>query len=488
MIWHTKPVDLSLTSSVLGVQPLQALSEGEGADAGMLVAGLKSCEVECSGHKSKAGEPIGVTMTLAVDEPQRVPAPPSKPPQKRITLTVTFGDKTVPVQYVRSTPAWLLDKTVRAAFGISFGHSLRYSGADDLEYTLDPARLPDGKKLSVKVVGASKRIALSSSSSAMWFPTLSGMLHSARSTASLNSESAASVQTIATDRSHYKGDLARRMASIPMPEPLPEAPLSARSYSSLYTEGQYKIALLGDCEVGKSTFVARMASNENPREYKFDKEYAPSDRCSTSSVTMVTNKGDIACALWELSGKCPTGRRRDQSTAVYLAGSDAAIIFFSYQQPAESARNVLRWLNLLRRTRGQIPVVICGLGADNKAAVAEWGAESPFTAASCRTGDQIWTPMISILAKLVRHLCESPNTPCAVFVCPPSPEPQRLAAGGGRVDPVQEAAEGGACRHCAGHRGDRLRREQLAGRRRGGGAGARSLLSSVAPRVPNAAL
>ena len=101
---------------------------------------------------------------------------------------------------------------------------------------------------------------------------------------SVNSASAASVQTIATDRSHYKGDLARRMASIPMPEPLPEAPLSARSYSSLYTEGQYKIALLGDCEVGKSTFVARMASNENPREYKFDKEYAPSDRCSTSSV------------------------------------------------------------------------------------------------------------------------------------------------------------------------------------------------------------
>ena len=98
-----------------------------------------------------------------------------------------------------------------------------------IKYTLDPARLPDGKKLSVKVVGASKRIALSSSSSAMWFPTLSGMLHSARSTASLNSESAASVQTIATDRSHYKGDLARRMASIPMPEPLPEAPLSARS-------------------------------------------------------------------------------------------------------------------------------------------------------------------------------------------------------------------------------------------------------------------
>ena len=58
VIWHTEPVDLSLTSSVLGVQPLQALSE-EGADAGMLVAGLKSCEVECSGHKSKAGSRSG---------------------------------------------------------------------------------------------------------------------------------------------------------------------------------------------------------------------------------------------------------------------------------------------------------------------------------------------------------------------------------------------------------------------------------------------
>ena len=44
-------------------------------------------------------QPIGVTMTLAIDEPQHVPAA-VKPPQKRITLTVTFGDKTVPVQYV----------------------------------------------------------------------------------------------------------------------------------------------------------------------------------------------------------------------------------------------------------------------------------------------------------------------------------------------------------------------------------------------------
>ena len=134
-------------------------------------------------------------------------------------------------------------------------------------------------------------------------------------------------------------------------------------------------------------------------------------------------------------------------------------------------------------------VVICGLGADNKAAVAEWGAESPFTAASCRTGDQIWTPMISILAKLVRRLCESPNPLLLrLLLCPPALTPARLCAGGGRVDPVQEAAEGGACRHCARHRGDRLRREQLAGRRRRAGAGARSLLSSVAPRVPNAAL
>ena len=56
------------------------------------------------------------------------------------------------------------------------------------------------------------------------------------------------------------------------------------------------------------------------------------------------------------------------------------------------------------------------------AAVAEWGAESPFTAASCRTGDQIWTPMISILAKLVCRLCESPN-PCCCVCCPPALTP-----------------------------------------------------------------
>jgi GTPase SAR1 family protein len=351
------------------------------------------------------------------------PTPPADDAEKSYaTLGVSYGEQHHTVRYARSTPAWLLEKTVRNMCGVSFGAVIRIvdskatpGASSSAAYALEPKRLPDGKQLRLELQGSPRRIQLSSTSSAMWFPTLSG-LHSARSSSSLPMVESGSIGDTAaplTDRSHYRGNLALRMASIPMPMPPPDAPLSARSFSSTTApEGQYKVCLLGDSGVGKTTFMARMAMADTPREYRFDgkAEYEPTTATAISTTTVTTTNGPIQIKFWELSGKCTTNisaRRKAKNagdSSIYLAGCDAAIIFFSYKQPAAAYRNVLRWKNLIRRNCGAIPLLVVGLGSDDKKSVAARAeAQEPHAgilAASNKSGDSIFTPILTILAEL----------------------------------------------------------------------------------------
>ena len=189
-----------------------------------------------------------------------------------------------------------------------------------------------------------------------------------------------------------------------------EPPPSARRFSSTTApEGQYKIALLGDSAVGKSTFTERMANADTPRKYRFDPktEYAPTTAAGISTVTMTTNTGPIQLKFWELGGKCTThmsSRRKAKNSgesAVYLAGSDAAIVFFSYKQGPEAYRNVLRWINLVRRTCGSIPLMVVGLGSDDKKSFATHPEPTEgIVAASNKSGDNVYTPIVTLLSAL----------------------------------------------------------------------------------------
>jgi GTPase SAR1 family protein len=422
-------IDLAPLVASWAKQPLPEISQSRKDDGaslqeakeGTTVVELTTTDIVHRGSKIKGGEVITLTLVLKVEDVPLEPTPPSAPKNySGATLGLMYGEKRHTVRYCRASPPWLLEKTVRNACGISFGAAVRIvEPANGAEYMLDPRRLPDGKLLQVEVVSPPKRIQLSSKSSAMWFPTLSG-LHSARSTASLwSARSTASTASIAsdtgalTDRAHYRGNLAQRMASIPMPMPPPDAPLSARSFSSTTApEGQYKICLLGDSGVGKTTFMARMAMADTPREYRFDgkAEYEPTTATAISTTTVTTTNGPIQIKFWELSGKCTTNisaRRKAKNagdSSIYLAGCDAAIIFFSYKQPAAAYRNVLRWKNLIRRNCGAIPLLVVGLGSDDKKSVAARAeAQEPHAgilAASNKSGDSIFTPILTILAEL----------------------------------------------------------------------------------------
>ena len=102
-----------------------------------------------------------------------------------------------------------------------------------------------------------------------------------------------------------------------------------------------------------------------------------------------------------------SSRRKSKNagdSAVYLAGADAAIVFYSFKHPAEAYRNVLRWTNLVRRTCGAIPLLVVGLGSDDKKSVAARAESQPphpgILAGSNKSGDSIYTPMVTLLAQL----------------------------------------------------------------------------------------
>ena len=343
------------------------------------------------------------------------PTPPVAAKKSYATLGVRYGQQHHTIRYARTTTAVLLEKTVRNICGVSFGAAIRLVDpkTSSANYILDPKRLPDGKQLHLELHGPPRRIKLSAKSSALWFPTLSG-LHSARSSSSLPVAVSGSIGDTAplTDRTHYRGSLALRMSSVPMPMPPADAPLSARSFSSTAPDGQYKICVLGDSGVGKTSFTARMSMTDNPREYRWDDQadHKPTTAVAISTATVTTSNGPIQVKLWEISGKCTTStssRRKAKNAgdaAVYLAGADAAIVFFSFKQPPAAYRNVLRWTNLVRRTCGAIPLLVVGLGADDKrsvAARAEVQAPHPgILPASNKSGANIYTPMVTLLAQL----------------------------------------------------------------------------------------
>ena len=388
--------------------------ESDDPDVLTYAVGLKTMETTLRGKKVLGGKPVSLQVVIVKLEVIAMPTPPTARNVKYATLGFTCGDKSGSVRYSRSAPAWALDKALRNACGIAYGATMQVTEpTKGVEYRVDPQRLPDGKVLKVELVSGPARIALSSKSSAMWFPTIAG-LHSARSTASFPSMESQSSFTDSsppsTDRSHYRGTMALKMASIPMPVPPPEAPLSARSFSSITApEGQYKIVLLGDSGVGKSTFAERMANADTPREYRFDPkaEYAPTTAAGISQVTMTTTTGPIQLKFWELGGKCTTNmssRRKAKNSGestVYLAGSDAAIVFFSYKQGPEAYRNVLRWINLVRRTCGSIPLMVVGLGSDDKKSFGRHPEPAGgMVAASNKSGDNVYLPIVTLLSAL----------------------------------------------------------------------------------------
>jgi len=111
----------------------------------------------------------------------------------------------------------------------------------------------------------------------------------------------------------------------------------------------WKVVLVGDGGVGKTTFLKRHRTGE------FEKKYVPTLGVEVNPLLFYTNLGVVQFKCWDCAGQEKFGGLRDG----YYIGADAAIIFFAVDSRI-SYKNVPNWYNDLRRICAEIPIVLVG--------------------------------------------------------------------------------------------------------------------------------
>jgi len=118
---------------------------------------------------------------------------------------------------------------------------------------------------------------------------------------------------------------------------------------------RFKLILVGDGGVGKTTFVKRHKSGE------FEKRYIATLGVEVHPLTFWTNLGPIIFDCWDTAGQERFGGLRDG----YYINGQSAIIMFDVTSRV-SYKNVPIWHRDLTRVCDDIPIVLCGNKVDVK--------------------------------------------------------------------------------------------------------------------------
>jgi len=116
---------------------------------------------------------------------------------------------------------------------------------------------------------------------------------------------------------------------------------------------KFKLILVGDVGVGKTTYVKRHRTGE------FEKKYVATMGVEVSPLTFSTNLGPICFNCWDTAGQEKFGGLRDG----YYIGGQAAIIMFDVTARI-TYKNVPVWHKDLVRVCEDIPIVLCGNKVD----------------------------------------------------------------------------------------------------------------------------
>jgi len=118
---------------------------------------------------------------------------------------------------------------------------------------------------------------------------------------------------------------------------------------------EFKLILIGDGGVGKTTFVKRHVSGE------FEKKYVATMGVEVRPLRFNSNFGEIQYNVWDTAGQEKLGGLRD---GYYIAG-ECAIIMFDVTARI-TYKNVPNWHRDLTRVCEHIPIVLCGNKIDVK--------------------------------------------------------------------------------------------------------------------------
>jgi len=117
----------------------------------------------------------------------------------------------------------------------------------------------------------------------------------------------------------------------------------------------FKLVLVGDGGVGKTTFVKRHLTGE------FEKKYNATVGVEVHPLQFQTNRGLIVYNVWDTAGQEKFGGLRDG----YYIGGQCAIIMFDVTSRI-TYKNVPNWHKDLIRVCENIPIVLCGNKVDVK--------------------------------------------------------------------------------------------------------------------------
>jgi len=118
---------------------------------------------------------------------------------------------------------------------------------------------------------------------------------------------------------------------------------------------EYKLVLVGDGGVGKTTFVKRHLTGE------FEKKYIATLGVEVHPMPFHTSKGQILFNVWDTAGQEKLGGLRDG----YYIGGHSGIVMFDVCSRI-TYQNVPKWYKDLVRVCENIPIVLVGNKVDVK--------------------------------------------------------------------------------------------------------------------------
>merc|ERR1711871_696390 len=118
---------------------------------------------------------------------------------------------------------------------------------------------------------------------------------------------------------------------------------------------EFKLVLVGDGGVGKTTLVKRHLTGE------FEKKYIPTLGVEVHPLKFNTNRGQLKFNVWDTAGQEKFGGLRD---GYYIQGQ-CAIIMFDVTSRI-TYKNVPNWHKDQVRVCENIPIVLCGNKVDVK--------------------------------------------------------------------------------------------------------------------------
>ena len=114
----------------------------------------------------------------------------------------------------------------------------------------------------------------------------------------------------------------------------------------------FKLVIVGDGGVGKTTFINRHTTGD------FIKVYHPTLGVKTSKMNFQTDVGNVCFNVFDLAGQ-----EKFSESVPDLKDADCAIIMFDVTSQV-SYKNVVNWYDTITNACGNIPTVVCGNKVD----------------------------------------------------------------------------------------------------------------------------